>query len=313
MELSDLAIFATVARCGGITRAAGELNTVQSNVTARIKLLEAEIGSPLFERHSRGVVLTGAGRRLLPYAERFAVLSKEAVAAARDDGVPKGPFALGSMETTAAVRLPPLLARYHAAYPLVQLALQTGPTATLVTAVLDGELEAAFVAGPVEHPDLAAETVYEEELVLVTAGRWTSLAALRAGTPEAGPTALAFRTGCSYRQRLEQVLASFGWVCPARLEFGTLDGILGCVGADMGVTLLPRIVVERCGQTANVRAHALDKHLSHIKTLLIRRKAGHESSALAALRAGMVSAGRADSTPGPMPRRVAAVQRALTP
>jgi DNA-binding transcriptional LysR family regulator len=289
MELSDLAIFAAVARCGGITRAAGELNTVQSNVTTRIKTLEAEIGSPLFERHSRGVVLTGAGRRLLPYAERFAALSKEAVAAARDDGVPKGPFALGSMETTAAVRLPPVLARYHAAHPFVQLALRTGPTASLVAAVLDGELEAAFVAGPIDHPDLAVETAFEEELVLVTADRWTSLAGLRAGTPESGPTALCFRTGCSYRQRLDQVLAALGWPCPMRLEFGTLDGILGCVGGDMGVTLLPRAVVERCGWTANVRAHALEKVHRDIKTLLIRRRNSHESSALLALRGCMTA------------------------
>ena len=53
MELSDLVTFSTVARLGGITRAADELNTVQSNVTQRVKALEAEIGTALFERHSR--------------------------------------------------------------------------------------------------------------------------------------------------------------------------------------------------------------------------------------------------------------------
>src|SRR5437868_6655477 len=110
MELSDIQTFAAVARTGGITRAAEELNTVQSNVTQRIEALEAEIGTPLFERHSRGMALTGAGKRLLPYAQRMAALSHEAVLAARDDGEPKGPIAIGSMETTAAVRLPPLLA-----------------------------------------------------------------------------------------------------------------------------------------------------------------------------------------------------------
>ena len=78
MELSDLLTFSTVARLGGITRAADELNTVQSNVTQRVKALEAEIGTALFERHSRGMTLTGAGRRLLPYAQRMAALSREA-------------------------------------------------------------------------------------------------------------------------------------------------------------------------------------------------------------------------------------------
>ena len=74
MELSDLQTFAAVARVGGITRAAEALNTVQSNVTQRVKALEAEIGTALFERHSRGRTLTGAGRRLLPYALKMAAL-----------------------------------------------------------------------------------------------------------------------------------------------------------------------------------------------------------------------------------------------
>src|ERR1700750_2105089 len=100
VELTDLLTFAAVARAGGITRAAEELNTVQSNVTQRVKSLEAEIGTPLFESHSRGMTLTGAGRRLLPYAERISALSREAMLAARDDGEPKGPLAIGSLETT---------------------------------------------------------------------------------------------------------------------------------------------------------------------------------------------------------------------
>src|ERR1700754_2408458 len=254
MELSDIQTFAAVARTGGITRAAEELNTVQSNVTQRVKALEAEIGTPLFERHSRGMTLTGAGKRLLPYAQRMAALSREAVLAARDDGEPKGPLAIGSMETTAAVRLPSLLAEFHRRFPAVQLTLRTAPTADLVAAVLHGALDGAFVAGPIDHGELTAIAAFREELVLVTARRWASLAALRAGTPESGPTALVFRTGCTYRQRLEQVFTEFGWPSSARFELGTLDGMIGCVAADMGVTMLPRAVV---GKNETVNIHKL--------------------------------------------------------
>src|SRR5579862_3425844 len=192
VELIDLLTFTAVARNGGITRAAEELNTVQSNVTQRVKALEAEIGTALFERHSRGMTLTGAGRRLLPYAQRMAVLSREAVLAARDDGEPKGPLAIGSMETTAAVRLPALLAEFHRRFTAVRLTLKTATTAELVASVLEGTLDGAFVAGPIDHADLISTTAFREELVLVTARRFTSLAALRAGTPESGPTALVF-------------------------------------------------------------------------------------------------------------------------
>ena len=280
MELSDLKTFAAVARCGGITRAAGELNTVQSNVTNRIRALETEIGTPLFERHARGMTLTDAGRRLLPYADRLNALSNEALAAARDDGVAKGPLAIGSMETTAAVRLPPLLAQFHQRHPEVQLSLRTGPTALLAEAVIANALDGAFVAGPIDHPDLMSTVAFNEELVLLTARRWKTLAALRAGTPASGPTILVFRTGCSYRQRLEQLMSELGWPTAARLEFGTLDGIIGCVAADMGVTLLPRAVAERSDQAGIVRMHTLSGPRRRVETLFIRRRAAHEGTAL---------------------------------
>ncbi|WP_028135939.1 LysR family transcriptional regulator [Bradyrhizobium japonicum] len=287
MELSDLQTFATVARTGGITRAAEELNTVQSNVTQRVKALEAEIGTPLFERHSRGMTLTGAGKRLLPYAQRMAALSREAALAARDDGEPKGPLAIGSMETTAAVRLPPLLAEFHRRFPAVRLSLRTAPTADLVAAVLDGALDGAFVAGPIAHAELIVTSAFREELVLVSARRWASLAELRAGTPESGPTALVFRTGCTYRQRLEQVFVEFGWPSAARFELGTLDGMIGCVAADMGVTLLPRAVVERSAMNGSITIHALSPAHARVETLFIHRRAGHQTSALSGFADGL--------------------------
>jgi DNA-binding transcriptional LysR family regulator len=280
MELTDLQTFAAVARLGGITRAADELHTVQSNVTQRIKALEAEIGTVLFERHSRGMTLTGAGRRLLPYAQRMAALSREAMLAARDDGEPKGPLAIGSMETTAAVRLPVLLADFHRRFPAVRLTLKTATTADLVTAVLDGTLDGAFVAGPIDHAELTSSPAFREELVLVTARRWNSLAALRAGTSESGPTALVFRTGCTYRQRLEQIFTDFGWPSATRFELGTLDGMVGCVAADMGVTLLPRVVVERNALHASVSIHTLDPSYERAETIFVHRRSAHQYSAL---------------------------------
>src|SRR6202041_254956 len=123
MDTAELKVFEAVARTGGMNRAADELHTVQSNVTARIRALETELGCPLFERHSRGVALTAAGQRLLPYARRLAwLLADAAPRATRDDGLPGGPLTIGSLETTAALRLSPLIASYAAACPEVDLA-----------------------------------------------------------------------------------------------------------------------------------------------------------------------------------------------
>ena len=113
--------------------------------------------------------------------------------------------------------------------------------------------------------------------MLVSARRWQNLEALRAGTPESGPTALVFRTGCTYRQRLEQVFSEFGWPSAARFELGTLDGMIGCVAADMGVTMLPRAVV---GRNETVTIHALAPAQSRVDTLFITRRGAHQYSAL---------------------------------
>ena len=212
MELSDLVTFSAVARLGGITRAAAELNTVQSNITQRVKALEAEIGTALFERHSRGMTLTGAGRRLLPYAQRMAALSREAVLAARDDGEPRGPLAIGSLETTAAVRLP-LAARR------ISPAFSGGATEP---ADRDHRRSRRRRARRLarrrlrRRPDRACRTRRRrrpsgKSWCWSRRGTGKALRTLRAGTPASGPTALVFRTGCTYRQRLEQVLNEFGW------------------------------------------------------------------------------------------------------
>jgi LysR family transcriptional regulator, cell division regulator len=293
MDAADLRVFEAVARLGGMNRAAAELNTVQSNVTARIRLLEDELGTPLFHRHSRGVALTAAGRRLLPYAARAGRLLEEARRAATDDGVPKGPLAIGSLETTAGVRLPPILIAYTTAYPEVDLVLTTGTTAELVAAVIEHRLEGAFVCGPVDHPELTEEVIFREELVLVTAPGVSGFGEV-ASRPDLKIVVL--RAGCSYRQRFEDVLARRGVVSLRRLELGTIDGIVGCIAAGLGVSLLPRSVVETARREGRVAVHALVPEESQVDTCFIRRRDVFVSSALEALIAQARSADlRADA------------------
>ncbi|WP_082890428.1 LysR family transcriptional regulator [Halotalea alkalilenta] len=288
MEVNDLITFATVARHAAITRAAIELNTVQSNVTSRIKQLEEEVGVALFERHSRGVVLTSAGQRLLPYASRAVALLQEAATAARDDGVARGRLSIGSMETTVAIRLPEVLAAYHSQHPAVEFEVKTGPTAELVQKVIDNEVDGAFVAGPVDHPLLSVDHAYEENLVLVTSLRLRDPSKLHDDSMPL--TALMFRMGCSYRQRLEQFLTQIGRPSFQRLEFGTLEGILGCVSADLGITLLPRSVVEKSALGEKLAMHDVPPDIAQTPTLFIRRKGAHESTAMRLFRTCFSSA-----------------------
>jgi len=277
MDAADLRVFETVARIGGIGRAAQELHTVQSNVTARIRRLEEELGVPLFDRHSRGVSLTSAGRRLLPYATQAERLLSEARRAVEDGPEPHGPLTLGSLETTAAIRLTPILIAYARECPQVDVTLNTGTSRALITDVLEHRLEGAFVVGPVRHPELVEEPVVTEELVLVTAPSVPLDDLLRGSAPV---KVLVFRSGCTYRQHLEEHLAARGVKAFRTLEFGTLDGILGCVSAGMGITLLPRAVVEAGGRARTVAVHPLPAARARVTTVFIRRREGFTSRAL---------------------------------
>ena len=127
MQLSQLEMFRAVAATGSISAAAEAVHRVPSNVTTRIKQLEAELGVALFIRENQRLRLSPAGRHFLDYNNRILDLVDEARLAVSGDR-PAGLFALGSLESTAAVRIPPLLARYHHHYPQVELALSTGPS-----------------------------------------------------------------------------------------------------------------------------------------------------------------------------------------
>ena len=279
MDAADLRIFETVARLGGMTRAAAELHTVQSNVTARIRALEDELGTPLFERSSRGVALTAAGHRLLPYAVRVRHLLEDARQAVEDEGTPAGPLTLGSLETTAALRLSPLLSTYLAKYPEVDLILRTGTTRELTEAVLEHRVEGAFVCGPVSHPELDAETIFREELAIFTAPAVEGLDEL---VKQGDLKIVVLRIGCSYRQRLEDILAKRGVVGARLLEFGTLEAIVGCVAAGLGVTLLPKALIGPVWPDGRVAVHELAAADAIVDTVFIRRRDGFVSSALAA-------------------------------
>lgn len=286
MDLAGLRVVKAVAETGSVSRAAESLNCVQSNVTARLKRLEEDLGVDLFRRLSRGMAPTPAGRVLADYADRVLRLVSQARDAVADAAGRGGRLSIGTMETTAAVRLPPILARFHADNPEVELTILPGPTEHMLGEVLAGRVDGAFVAGPVEHPELVSQPAFEEELVLVE-----SVAGI---TAESGRTTLlAFRRGCAYRARAETAMRESGRVPYRVLEFGSLEAILGCVGAGMGVTMLPRAVVEREPWRTMFITRPLPPDIARMPTRFVRRADAMETASLRAFLAAVAEPGAA--------------------
>ncbi|MBG7622459.1 LysR family transcriptional regulator [Herbaspirillum sp. AP02] len=278
MELAELEIFRTVVAEGGVTRAAERLNRVQSNVTTRIKQLEESMGVPLFVRDRRRLVLTAAGEALLDYAERILDLVQEARHAVAPQS-PRGRLRIGSMESTAASRLPTPLAEFHQRWPEVRLELSTAPTDVLVAQVRACKLDAALVAGPLDDPAFDATPLFKEELMLVTP---RSHRRVRSPEDVTLDTLIVFEQGCAYRRHAQTWFATHGrGGVPVRtLELASYHAILACVAAGAGVAVVPRSVIAMQMAPHGFATHSLGRD-GRVTTYLISRRDRCSASFLA--------------------------------
>ena len=135
------------------------------------------------------------------------------------------------------------------------------------------------MVGPVDHPELAEETLFREELAIMTSPEVKSLDGALASN---ALKIVVLRIGCSYRQRLEELLMRRGIVGLRTLEFGTIEAIFGCVAAGLGITLLPKGLLGPVWQDGRVHVHLLPPEEAKVETVFVRRRDGHVSSALTA-------------------------------
>ena len=267
LDLRSLEIFRAVAVEGSVTKAAIKLNRVQSNISTRIKQLEQHLKKSLFLRQNRGLTLTPDGHLLLSYAERLLQLSMEA-SEALNEGKPSGVFRIGTMESTAAARLPEILSRYHQLYPEVEIELETDTAGGLMDRLFNYDIEIAFAAEPVSFETISTQAVFEEELVLVVP---QSFPPLENTSEISGKTVVAFEPGCAYRRYLEEWLLESGIVPGGIIAMGSYLAILACVSAGTGFAVVPQCVLDIVSSKGQFRCYPLPNSLTRIKTLLAWR------------------------------------------
>jgi len=268
MDIQSLRIFRAVAEYESITKAAKELNYAQSNITTRMQQLENSLQTVLFHRHNKGITLTAKGELLITYTDKIFRLLEETKQIMRDEEEPQGSLNIGSMETTAAVHLPRFLARYHSAYPQVDLNLKTGPTGQHIEDVLNYKLDGAFVSGPLSHPNLIVKKVFREELVLV--GNLYLSRFLESEKVD-NLTLLVLHKGCFYREKFKHWLHEEGVRLSKVMEFGSLDALMGCIAAGLGVTLLPLSIVQKYSHLEEITYYPIPEKFSLVDTLFIYR------------------------------------------
>jgi len=168
MDLKHLRAFLTVADTGNVTRAAELLHLVQPAVSRQLRLLEEDLGAPLFERERHGMVLTAAGHALAGYARRAMMeLDRARVEIAGTGTGISGLVTLGLLPSTIDTLSSPLVTALASTYPGIRIRIAMGYAGTLLRWLVSGEIDAALLYGAERSPDVQTTPLIEEPLWVI--------------------------------------------------------------------------------------------------------------------------------------------------
>lgn len=247
MELRNVRTFVSVAGLLSFRRAAAVLNYAPSTVSAQIQSLEDELRLKLFDRLEKGIRLTEAGERFLPYALKLQELAAESVSAAAGEHARKGMLTVRMPETLAAYRFPGLLSRFRREHPNIGIRLR-GSSTHNIQRYLEKGLDLAFVVGEQRPWDNChIERIGAEAFVLVGhTSEWGSGSVAVTASDFAGRLILSAASDSSNRVVLERCLARQYAQENVWIDFSSLAAVRNSLLAGReGCALLPRSVVRQ--------------------------------------------------------------------
>ena len=243
LDTTALRSFVTVADTGGVTKAAGMLNLTQSAVSMQLKRLEESLGVSLLDRSARQISVTAEGEQLLSYARRMLALNDEALQRLTSQDY-EGTISLGVPHDIIYPYIPPVLRRFAADFPRMQIKLVSAPTKALREMFGRGEVDAILTT---EHqPGPGGESLVTLPLIWVGAMGGTAW--------KQRPLPVAFCGNCIFRpgvlKRMDD--AAFAWDMVVESQFdGAIEAV---VSADLAVHAVIKGVYPR--QTAPIPSEA---------------------------------------------------------
>jgi DNA-binding transcriptional LysR family regulator len=245
MEVRQLQTFCVLADELNFTRTAERVFTVQSNVTSQIKALEGELGVPLFDRLAKRVVLTEAGRRFRPYAEKALAAMDQGYRAVKFGTEPAGPLNIYAPESVLTYRLPEVLKLFRKRYPKVELIFRPESDSKLADELECGKLDLAIsMSDSIDAEHLTSMAMRSEDVYLFSTPDHPLANAKKIYAKDlVDQTLLLTESGCGYRKKLDMQLAAVNVKPQHVTEFSSVEAIKQCVQAGMGIGLLPEIVI----------------------------------------------------------------------
>ena len=273
MLLAQVQGFLEVARRGNVSRAAEAIYVSQPTLTARLHALESELGEKLFVRTRQGMRLTDAGRAFLPYAERATQAVKEGrEAIAELNSASAGHLVIASAPAVSTYLLPPLLERFAAAHPRVEVSVRTGHSEEVLQMVLKSEVQLGL-GRDLRHHDIDLIPFYEEELGLMVAPghHFAVRKSVTMGDLAAEQLILFDRTS-SYYELTQASFASAGLTPRSMFELDNIEATKKMVERRLGVALLPRTAVAVEVAAGTLRRVPISDGLPMRRRLVVMRR-----------------------------------------
>lgn len=177
MDLRQLEMAIAVADNASFTRASQKLYVAQSAISRKIKMLEEELGEPIFKRVNKKVYLTPAGETLMRYARRiFLDIRNAKLEISEIAHLERGQLRVGAGMLACTYIIPPVLEKFKARHPRIELEVITAPTDTLLSKLNDNLIELGVLTLPIKHADLQVVPLITEEMVVVTSPKHPVLA-----------------------------------------------------------------------------------------------------------------------------------------
>lgn len=246
MELRQLEYFIVLSEELHFTRAAEKLGITQPSLSQQIRLLEHEVGMPLFDRVGKKTLITEAGKALLHHGyNMFHELSQARAVISELQGLKRGTLKIGALLTVVNYLLPPTVMGFHNSYPGVTLSVLGLRTGDIFNGLLHNELDLGIVYLPLEHQDLEAIPLYKEYLALAVPADHPLAQASVATLDILKETPSVLLPDTYFlRQVINEQCRSLAFAPQPVLEMTTMESIITMVGRGIGVTILPKAYLD---------------------------------------------------------------------
>lgn len=280
MELRQLRYFLAVASTLNFTRAAETVHVSQPSLSVQIGALEEELGTRLFDRLGRKVVLTQAGELFRDHAGRVLRELEQAVQVVQElQGAQRGRLVVGTLATVNSYLIPPLVSRFKQRFPAIHLQVHAQPSTDIVTGLLANRLDVGICLLPVQDERLTVVPLFDERLVLVAPSNSPIMKPRLRMQDLAGLPLVLMPVDYCLRKMVEAECAAARIQPQIVLEMTSPEGILQAVAGGAGLTILPEIYVHMRPPGLSFRTIDLCDPVPHHRVGLVYRSDRYQNLA----------------------------------